>query len=156
MSQSLASQNQYRHGVLIYNCNEDTIGLDLAKQKPKAPEFTTTSKSFHGKHSSIKASDGEPPQYTFNRFGQPAHLIFGHGLNDEEIQGREFGTAYDMSFKHRFKASDTVDSHFKPPAALPDRVPRANDEKKDVHKPKSYYEMTRRCDNVMNKIGLRR
>ena len=104
----------------------------------------------------MKVADRDPPQYTFNRFGQPAHLIFGHGLNEEELHKQEWGTAYDMSFKHRFKAHDTVDSHFVAPAAAPDYNKRPNDERKDVHKPKSYYEMTRRCDNVMNNIGLRR
>ena len=155
-TEEVTSQNQYRRGVLIYNFNEDKIGVDLAHTKPTRPEFTTTSKSFHGQNSSMKVADREPPQYTFNRFGQPAHELFGHGLNDDEIQGREFATAYDMSFKHRHKAHDTVDSHFKPPAAAPEYKKRENDERKDVHKPKSYHEMTRRCDNVMNNIGLRR
>jgi hypothetical protein len=77
-------------------------------------------------------------------------------LNDDDLQRREFSTAYDLSFKHKFKAHETVEPHFKPVDATPIRAPAPIDDRKDTHKPKAYYEMTRRCDNVMNRIGLRK
>jgi hypothetical protein len=157
-------ENLYRFGVLVGNHVEDRFGQILAQssrpQQPQASIYQT----FHSMNSTSHFAD---PSYSVLKTGlgegrtQPAglerHLFIGHGPDQEQFEGREFKTSYELAFTDRIQAHKTVDPHFvlPEPAVRPGPVP-SDQRPHGVSKTKAYNEFTRRCDATFNKIELRR
>eukprot|EP00743_Colponemidia_sp_Colp-15_P002179 GILK01002365.1.p1 GENE.GILK01002365.1~~GILK01002365.1.p1 ORF type:complete len:216 (+),score=28.99 GILK01002365.1:136-783(+) len=99
-------KNHYRHGVLISNYVEDAFGAQLATTRPP-PEPTPSSEqrdSFSARSLTQTNRKTEGPTLvadTFSsRFGLPAHLVMGHGMNTDELHKQEHLSTYDLMYQH--------------------------------------------------------
>lgn len=157
-------ENLYRFGVLVGNHVEDRFGKILAQSGRSQMAPMSSYQDFHSLNSTSYYSD---PSLSVLKTGLSEgrthpeglerHLFIGHGPDQEQFEGREFKTSYELAYSDRIQAHKTVEPHFTlpPPAVKPGPLPR-DQNPHNISRVKPYNEFTKRCDATFNKIEFRR
>jgi len=119
----------------------------------------------------LSADSDKQKSLAFTHDGERAHILFGHGLNHEDLKKREMLSTYNLTYGSKIKPTDFIFSKFDStavPVIEPEdkvyiknhlkNVTAIGDDKNLNHQKnyRPYNEFTRSFDSVQSKIAFRK